>query len=178
MAPMQGSRTTDPYAVLGVPRDATSLQVARAHRRLAKEHHPDLQEGDERRAEAADRMRRINEAWAVLSDPDARAAYDRSHPSAGTPRAGHWAPSRASISPSQPSSTRSWATWRATAAETRSAPRTMRQPGEMPVPRTRRPPRARPRPATFRDSGWAAAIAAAAIILMLLGAVALGRLAL
>jgi curved DNA-binding protein CbpA len=178
MAPMQVSRTTDPYAVLGVPRDATSLQVARAHRRLAKEHHPDLQDGDERRAEAADRMRRINEAWAMLSDPDARAAYDRSHPSAGTPRAGHWAPSRASISPSQPSSTRSWATWRATAAETRSAPRTMRQPGEMPVPRTRRPPRARPRPSTFRDSGWAAAIAAAAIILMLLGAVALGRLAL
>ena len=178
MAPMQARRTTDPYAILGVPRDATPLQVARAHRRLAKEHHPDLQEGEAQRAAAADRMRRINDAWALLSDPDSRAAYDRSHPAAGTPRAGHWAPSRASITPHQPSSTRSWASWRATAAETRSAPRTMRQPGETPIPRTRRPPRPRPRPATFRDSGWAAALVAGAIILMILGAVALGRLAL
>jgi curved DNA-binding protein CbpA len=178
MAPMEERRRIDPYAVLGIPRDATPLQVARAHRRLAKRHHPDLQEGAERQADAAERMRRINEAWALLSDADARATYDRRHPAAGAPRAGHWAPSRASINPAGPSSTRSWATWRATAAETRSAPRTMRQPGEMPIPRTRRPPRPQPRPATFRDSGWAAALAAAVILLLLLGAVALGRLAL
>ena len=42
---MAGLRTLDPYAVLGVPREATPLQVARAHRRLAKRHHPDLHEG-------------------------------------------------------------------------------------------------------------------------------------
>ncbi len=171
-------RRTDPYAVLGVPRDATPLQVARAHRRLAKRHHPDLQANEQLRSDAAERMRRINEAWAVLSDPATRAEYDRVNPAAGTPRGGHWAPSRASIHPAQPSSTRSWATWRATADEIRSAPRTRRQPGEVPTPRTRRPPRPEAPPATFRDSAWAAVLAAMVVILLLLGAIAVGRLSL
>lgn len=172
---MHGRRTTDPYAILGVSRDATALQVARAHRQLAKRHHPDLHEGNDGHRDAVERMRSINEAWALLSDPAARAEYDRTHPSAGTSRAGHWAASRASIHPATPSSTRTWATWRATAAETRAAPRTMRQPGEIPIPRTRRPPRPQPAPATFRDSGWAAVLAAATIVLLLLGAIAVGR---
>jgi curved DNA-binding protein CbpA len=167
--------TLDPYAVLGVPRDATALQIARAHRQLAKRHHPDLQDDEGRRNEASARMRRINEAWAVLSDPVSRADYDRTHPAAGTPRSGHWAPSRAPIHPSAPTSTRSWATWRATAAETRAAPRTRRQPGEVPIPRTRRPPRPQPAPSTFRDSGWAAVLVGLVIILLLLGAIAVGR---
>lgn len=176
---MHARRTpADPYAVLGVPRDASPLQVARAHRRLAKRHHPDLQNGDEARSAAAERMRRINEAWAVLADPVSRAEYDLSHPAAGTARSGHWAPSRAPIHPTPPSSTRSWATWRATAAETRSAPRTRRQPGEVPLPRTRRPPRPQPAPSTFRESVWAAVLAAAVMVVLLLGAIAAGRLAL
>ena len=54
---MTARRTLDPYSVLGVPRDASALQVARAHRRLAKRHHPDLHEGA---AEAAERIRHIN----------------------------------------------------------------------------------------------------------------------
>ena len=172
---MHGKRTLDPYAVLGITREATPLQVARAHRRLAKRHHPDLHEGA---MEAAQRMRRINEAWALLSNPIARADYDRSHPSAGTPTGGHWGASRAVIHPSTPSSTRTWASWRATAAETRAAPRTVRQPGEVPVPRTRRPPRPQPAPTTFRDSGWAAVLVAAIFVILLLGAIAVGRLAL
>ena len=170
---MVARRTIDPYAVLGVPRDASALQVARAHRRLAKRHHPDLHEGA---AEAADRMRRINEAWYVLSNAGRRADYDRLHPTAGTAGGGHWATSRSTIRPAAPVSTRTWATWRATAAETRSAPRTMRQPGEVPTPRTRRPPRAEPMPATFRDSGWAALLVGAVIVLLLVGAIAIGRL--
>jgi hypothetical protein len=178
MAGMHARRTTDPYAVLGVPRDATPLQVARAHRRLAKRHHPDLQTDDGDRARAAERMRRINEAWAVLSDPATRAEYDRAYPAAGTARAGHWAPNRAPIRPTPPSSTRNWATWRASAAETRSAPRTTRQPGEVPMPRTRRPPRPQPTSPTFRDSAWAAVLAASVMILLLLGAIAAGRLGL
>ncbi|MDQ2669315.1 MAG: hypothetical protein M3Y31_01655, partial [Gemmatimonadota bacterium] len=76
-----------------------------------------------------------------------------------------------------PSSTRSWASWRATAADTRATPRTVRQPGEVPIPRTRRPPRPTPAPPTFRDSGWAAVLAGAVIVLLLLGAIAAGRLA-
>jgi hypothetical protein len=173
---MHGRRTTDPYGVLGVPRDATPLRVARAYRRLAKRHHPDLQAGEEQRSEAAERMRRINEAWSLLSDPEARAEYDRTYPAAGTPRAGHWAPSRAPIHPAAPSSTRSWATWRASAEETRAAPRTVRPPGEVPIPRTRRPPRPQPMPHSFRDSGWAAVLAAAVMVLLLLGAAFVGRL--
>ncbi|MDQ4036571.1 MAG: J domain-containing protein [Chloroflexota bacterium] len=172
---MPARRTLDPYAVLGIARDATPLQVARAHRRLAKRHHPDLHEGA---AEEAERMRSINEAWALLSNPLRRADYDRSHPSSGTPSAGHWGTSRAPIEPASPSSTRTWASWRATAAETRAAPRTVRQPGEVPIPRTRRPPRPAPPEPTFRDSGWAALLAGAVIVLLLIGAIAAGRLAL
>ena len=120
-------------------------------------------------------MRRINDAWAILSNPVSRADYDRDHPAAGTPASGHWGPSRTSIHPSQPSSTRTWASWRATAAETRSAPRTVRQPGEVPIPRTRRPPRPQPPPATFRDSGWAAVAVAVTFVTLLLLAIAAGR---
>ena len=124
----------------------------------------------------AERMRTINEAWAILSNPARRAEYDRSHPSSGTTSSGHWAASRSPIQPASPSSTRTWATWRATAAETRAAPRTVRQPGEVPIPRTRRPPRPQPPEPTFRDSGWAAVLAAAVILVLLLGAIVVGRL--
>ncbi len=175
---MHARRTLDPYAVLGVSRDATPLQVARAHRRLAKRHHPDLHEGADAVADAAERMRRINEAWAILSNPVRRGEYDRSFPSAGTVAAGHWAATRVPITRDAPSSTRTWASWRATADDTRAAPRTVRQPGEVPTPRTRRPPRAAPPPPTFRDSGWAAVLVGAVIILILLGAIAVGRLSL
>ena len=116
---MPGRRTLDPYVVLGVARDATPLQVARAHRHLAKRHHPDLHEGA---TDEAERMRTINEAWAILSNPSSRADYDRSHPTSAPPAGGHWGPSRSPIYPASPSSTRTWATWRATAAETRGRP--------------------------------------------------------
>ena len=172
---MHGRRIHDPYAVLGIARTATPLQVARAHRRLAKRHHPDLHDGT---VESVERMRRINEAWSILSNPATRADYDRDHPSAGTAASGHWGASRSAIHPSQPSSTRTWASWRATAAETRAAPRTVRQPGEVPIPRTRRPPRPQPAPVTFRDSGWAAVVVAATFVTLLLLAIAAGRLAL
>jgi len=172
---MPARRTLDPYAILGVGRDATALQVARAHRRLAKRHHPDLHEGAN---DAAERMRNINEAWSLLSNPVRRADYDRMHPLAGRPGATHWAASRAPIQPASPSSTRTWASWRATAAETRAAPRTTRAPDEVPVPRTRRPPRPEPLPTGFRDSGWAAVLAGAVIIVILLGAIVVGRLTL
>jgi len=175
---MHARRRLDPYAVLGVPRDATPLQVARAHRRLAKRHHPDLHEGADTVADAAERMRHINEAWAILSNPARRREYDRTFPAAGTPMSGHWAASRSPISPATPSSTRTWASWRATADATRAAPRTVRQPGEVPILRTRRPPRPVTDRSTFRDSGWAAVIAAAVIVMLLLGAVAVGRLGL
>ncbi len=172
---MHQRRLADPYLTLGVRRDATTLQVARAYRQLAKRHHPDLHEGA---VEAAERMRRINEAWSILSSPVRRAEYDRANPSAGTPSGGHWGASRTPIHPSAPSSTRTWASWRASADATRAAPRTVRQPGEVVIPRTRRPPPPEPMPSTFRDSPWAAIVAGAVILLLLSSAVVLSRIAL
>jgi curved DNA-binding protein CbpA len=172
---MPPTRVIDPYAILGVSRDATPLQVARAHRHLAKRHHPDLHEGA---SDAAERMRRINEAWSILSNAAQRADYDRAHPVSGVPApGGHWVASRSPIRPANPASTRTWATWRATAAETRAAPRTHRQPGEPPAIRTRRPPRAEPSEPVFRDSGWAALLVAAVLLVLLAAAVVAGRLA-
>lgn len=75
-----------------------------------------------------------------------------------------------------PNTTRSWATWRTTAEETRAAPRTRRQPGEIPVVTTRRPPPMAPQQRTFRDSGWAAVLAALVILLLLVAAMVAGRL--
>lgn len=163
----------DPYAVLGIARDASPQQVALAHRRLAKRFHPDLHPDEQ----VVARMQLVNEAWAILSSTARRAEYDAAHPTAGTPSSGHWAASRRPIRPAQPTTTRTWATWRATAAETRSAPRTVRQPGELPVPPTRRPQPLETMPRTFRDSGWAALIVAVVFLTLLATAVVLGKLA-
>lgn len=62
----------DPYTTLGIPVGASREEAARAHRRLAKAFHPDVNPG----AAAAERMRRINEAWRILSDPARRSRYD------------------------------------------------------------------------------------------------------
>ena len=163
----------DPYAVLGLARDATPRQVALAHRRLAKRFHPDLHPDEQ----VAARMQLVNDAWAILSSAARRTEYDSTHPSAGTPGSGHWAASRRPIRPAQPTTTRTWATWRATAAETRAAPKTARQPGEVQVPPTRRPQPLVSGPPMFRDSGWAALIVAAAILALLAVAVVVGKLA-
>jgi curved DNA-binding protein len=66
-------RTRDLYAVLGVPRDVDEEGLRKAYRKLAREHHPDLNPGD--RA-AEDRFKRISDAYAVLSDPEKRRDYD------------------------------------------------------------------------------------------------------
>jgi molecular chaperone DnaJ len=63
----------DYYALLGVPRDATHVEIKQAFRRLARELHPDVSE--ERDAER--RFRAVAEAYEVLSDPQRRATYDR-----------------------------------------------------------------------------------------------------
>lgn len=67
------------YEVLGVAHRATPAEVRRAYVTLAREHHPDFHTGDGAAARdaSAARMRDVNEAWRVLSDPDRRAAYDR-----------------------------------------------------------------------------------------------------
>lgn len=163
----------DPYATLGLVRTATPQQVAHAYRRLAKQFHPDLNPD----REVAERMRRLNEAWSILSSAERRAAYDIAHPAAPAPANGHWGASRQRITPAQPTTTRNWASWRATADETRAAPRTARQPGEMPMPPTRRPPPIQPAERGFRDSGWAAVLVAGIFLTLLIVAMVAGRLA-
>ncbi|MFZ4520006.1 MAG: J domain-containing protein [Microthrixaceae bacterium] len=67
------------YQVLGVPRHASKEQIRRAHRQLAHLLHPDRQAGagPGEQALAERRMREVNAAWTVLSDPGRRADYDR-----------------------------------------------------------------------------------------------------
>ena len=62
----------DYYQTLGVARDATADDIKKAFRKLARKHHPDLS----KEAGAEARMKEVNEAYAVLSDPEKRAAYD------------------------------------------------------------------------------------------------------
>jgi curved DNA-binding protein len=63
----------DYYQTLGVVRDATAEDLKKAFRKLARKYHPDVS----KEADAELRMREINEAYAVLSDPEKRAAYDQ-----------------------------------------------------------------------------------------------------
>jgi molecular chaperone DnaJ len=64
----------DYYDTLGVPRDADEKTIKGAYRKLALRFHPDRNPGD---AEAEERFKAINEAYAVLSDAEKRQRYDR-----------------------------------------------------------------------------------------------------
>ena len=72
----------DYYEVLGINRDASPDEIRRAYRGLARKFHPDVN----KEPDAETKFKEINEANAVLSDPDKRAMYDRfghNGPSAG-----------------------------------------------------------------------------------------------
>lgn len=64
----------DYYEVLGIERGADEDTIKKAYRKMAKQYHPDLHPGDK---EAEAKFKEVNEAYAVLSDADKRAAYDR-----------------------------------------------------------------------------------------------------
>src|SRR6266540_3038813 len=66
----------DYYKTLGVAKNATTEDIKKAYRRLARQHHPDLNKG----ADAERRFKEINEANEVLSDPEKRKRYDQLGP--------------------------------------------------------------------------------------------------
>ena len=63
----------DYYESLGIDRSADETAIKKAYRNLAMQYHPDRNPGD---SQAADRMKEINEAYAVLSDSQKRRLYD------------------------------------------------------------------------------------------------------
>lgn len=76
----------DPYATLGVSRDAGDDEIRRAFRKLAKELHPDLHPQD---ASAAERFKRVSAAYDILGDPPKRRQFDSGEiDGAGEPRRG------------------------------------------------------------------------------------------
>lgn len=92
-------RDDDYYAIIGVPVTASREEITQAYHRLARSTHPDADPGN---PGATDRFRALADAYQVLSDPSARAAYDESRraaavrleldehpipPAAGIPRA-------------------------------------------------------------------------------------------
>jgi len=66
------SADRDFYQILGVPRSASQDEIQRAYRKLAREHHPDVNKDPT----AEGRFKDISEAYSVLSDPQTRRRYD------------------------------------------------------------------------------------------------------
>jgi curved DNA-binding protein len=64
----------DYYQILGVNRDASPEEMKKAYRKLAQKYHPDKAKGDKRQAE--EQFKKVSEAYAVLSNPEKRKAYD------------------------------------------------------------------------------------------------------
>ena len=153
----------DPYAVLGVPRGASRCETARAYRRLAKRHHPDVNADPA----AADRMQRINAAWRALSDLGTRAQHW-----AGTTSSGHWTAAGATGRRGSRAS-ESWATWGPRSGGT-AGPRPRWSSSCPHIRRTNRPPRTVRADVPFQDTGLAALLAAGLIVLLLFAAAYVG----
>lgn len=66
--------STDYYQLLGLNKNATAAEIKKAYRKLAVKYHPDKNPGSK---EAEERFKEINEAYAVLSDPEKKTQYDQ-----------------------------------------------------------------------------------------------------
>lgn len=94
---MTSAEEPDFYAVLGVPADATRVEIVRAYRRRALTHHPD-------RGGDAEAFQDLHRAYETLSDTVRRRAYDRRR--AAPPRR---APRTSAEPPPTPADTFTWA---------------------------------------------------------------------
>ncbi|MDE6658222.1 MAG: molecular chaperone DnaJ [Oscillospiraceae bacterium] len=65
----------DYYEVLGIQKGASEDEIKKAYRKMARENHPDLH--PDKADECEEKMKEINEAYAVLSDPEKRQRYDQ-----------------------------------------------------------------------------------------------------
>lgn len=65
--------SSDYYEILGVSRDAAPEEIKKAYRRLARQMHPDVAS----EPDAAEKFKKVSEAYEVLRDPNKRAVYDR-----------------------------------------------------------------------------------------------------
>lgn len=62
------------YSVLGVSKNALADEIKKAYRKLARKYHPDFNKDDKK---AEDKFKEVSEAYAVLSNPEARQKYDQ-----------------------------------------------------------------------------------------------------
>jgi DnaJ-class molecular chaperone len=76
---------SDPYAVLGVAKDATDEQIKTAYRKLALQYHPDRNSGNK---ESEEKFKEVSNAYETLKDPNKRSAFDggQGQPFGGGPR--------------------------------------------------------------------------------------------
>ena len=131
----------DPYRALGVARGATSADIKKAHRRLAKRYHPDASEGDARRFLV------VQEAYRLLSDPLLRRDWDARH-SPGPMRATDTPPARSRSAQKKAPTARPQPKQPRRPRQARTGERPTEPAGEAP------PPGARPRSA--RSYTWSA----------------------
>ncbi len=66
----------DYYDILGVDKHVSDEDLKKAYRKMARQHHPDLQTGEQEKKAAEERFKEVNEAYETLSDQDKRKRYD------------------------------------------------------------------------------------------------------